>query len=58
MAVGRYVVVSADTSDKVIKEGPMKCDLEVYPYDPGPGLVLMLESEALADGYTWPVYSE
>lgn len=52
MAVGRYVVISEDTSNKVIVSGPIKAD--PAQYDPGPGLDLMLEADALAAGYTWP----
>lgn len=53
MAVDRYVVVSEDTTDLVIKNGPFKWD-PANAYDPGPGLVMRLESEALDAGYGWP----
>ena len=49
-----YVVVSAtDPYDKVIKNGPLLWDGET-PYDPGTGLKLLLESDALEQGYVYP----
>lgn len=53
MAVGRYVVVSEDMADKVIKDGPLLWD-PADAYDPGPGRVMMLEAGALDAGYEWP----
>lgn len=49
----RYVGVSTDTNDKTIKLGPLLWD-GVSPYDPGPDYVLIMESDALDGGYSYP----
>ncbi|MFC4609727.1 hypothetical protein ACFO9E_18180 [Streptomyces maoxianensis] len=52
--MARYVGVNSnDPEDKVIKLGPLNWD-GVTPYNPGDGLLLLLEAEALEQGYTWP----
>lgn len=50
--VERYVIVSDDESDKVIVQGPLLWD-GVTPFYPGPDVHMMLESDALAAGYTY-----
>lgn len=51
--VARYVLVSTDATDKVIKQGPLLWD-GGSTVTPAAGLTLMLESDALAAGYTYP----
>lgn len=50
--VGRYVVISTDPNDLTIYNTVL-WDGET-PYDPGPGLTLMLEEDALLAGYVYP----
>lgn len=53
---GRYVTVSADESDMVIKGGPFLWDGRASWSAPGcPPHNLMYEQEALDMGYTYPV---
>lgn len=53
MAVGRYV--SVDVPTKKILSGPFKLDPVANPsWVPGDGGTIMLESAAVAGGYTWP----
>ncbi len=49
----RWVVVSVDASDKVIKGGPFLWDGETEWVPPEPGR-LVGEADALREGYTWP----
>jgi hypothetical protein len=51
--VKRYVGVSDDPENKVIVFGPCLWDGETE-FDPGAGVDMMLEAEALEDGYTYP----
>ncbi|MFE0329086.1 hypothetical protein ACFW08_20335 [Streptomyces sp. NPDC058960] len=52
--MARYVAVSAtDPDDMVIKLGPLEWDGQTE-YNPGDGLRLLLEADALAQGYTYP----
>src|SRR5262249_1398306 len=51
--VGRYVLVSTDTSNKTIIQGPISWD-GVTPFDLPDGQTIVLESDALAAGYTYP----
>lgn len=52
--MARYVAVSAtDENDKVIKLGPLEWDGET-PYNPGDEYRLLLEADALEQGYTYP----
>ncbi|MGW5989534.1 hypothetical protein ACWFRT_13545 [Streptomyces anulatus] len=49
-----YVAVNADDpTDMVIKLGPLLWDGETA-YDPGPQYRLVLEADALAQGYVYP----
>ena len=53
MATERYVVVSTDTGDKVIKDGPLLWD-GVSDLKVGAGLRLILATAADQGGYTRP----
>lgn len=53
MTANRYVVVSVDTSDKTIYGGPMLWDGQGV-FDPGPGRKLIPDTDARAQGYTFP----
>jgi hypothetical protein len=52
MAVGRYLIVSTDTADKVIRDGPILADPATF--NPGAGLQLITEPAASSGGYTRP----
>lgn len=49
----RYVAVSTEDFDKVIKFGPFELE-DPSEYVPAEGTRLMLEEEALAAGYRYP----
>lgn len=52
-----YVLVSDDSSNKVIVDGPLLWDgVTVFAHPLGTNLVLTVD--ALAEGYTWPVVVE
>ena len=53
MPVPRYVVVSTDTADKTIKDGPILWD-GATRFDPPPGTKLITVAAATSDGYTAP----
>ena len=53
MAVGQYVVVSMDTTDKVIKDGPLLWD-DTSSFNVGTGLQLITVNAAREGGYTRP----
>jgi hypothetical protein len=53
MAVEQYVVVSTDTTDKVIKEGPLLWD-GISSFSVGAGLQLITANAAREGGYTRP----
>lgn len=48
-----YVIVSTDPGDLTIHGGPLAWD-GVSTYNPGMGMKLMLTSDAVAAGYTFP----
>lgn len=49
--VSRYVIVSTNTSDKVIKDGPILWD-GTSAFTIPAGMIAILESNAIAQGYT------
>lgn len=55
--MARYVVVSDDLADLVIKLGPLEWD-GVAPYTPPAGTTVMTEAAALAAGYTMPARAQ
>lgn len=54
MATEKYVIVSTDTGDKVIKEGPLLWD-GTSSFKVGAGLKLITVNAAREGGYTRPV---
>lgn len=54
MPIQRYVIVSEDTSNKVIIDGPCLWDGDLATWQPPVGTDALLEADALAQGYTWP----
>jgi len=53
MAVEKYVIVSTDTTDKVIKDGPLLWD-GISRFDVAAGLQLIKVNAAREGGYTRP----
>jgi hypothetical protein len=53
MSADRYVIVSTDANDMSIIDGPILWDPD-NAFDPGEGLHLIGETEALAAGYSRP----
>lgn len=49
----RYVIVSTDPADKVIRGGPLEWD-GVTAYQPPPGTQLITDAVARSGGYTMP----